>query len=126
MFEKEVNLLRPIFHLNLNFNLIIQMNFSMNLHLNLHQSYNLMKEKKMWVLRCKLNNQSMYHVKNHSLLMSLVSESITLQTHIIFVFYVRPFKETIILTDNEGTKVRKQLSLNDVWCLFVDERILVN
>jgi len=30
------------------------------------------------------------------------------------------------LTNNEGTKVRKQITVNDVWFLSVDERILVN
>ena len=49
-----------------------------------------------------------------------------MQTHIVFVFYVRPLKLTIILTDNEGKKVRKQLTTNDVWFLSVGERILVN
>ena len=49
-----------------------------------------------------------------------------MQTHIVFVFYVRPLKLTIILTDSEGKKVRKQLTANDVWFLSVGERILVN
>jgi len=44
-------------------------------------------------------------------------ELITLQTHIVFVFYVHPFKLTRILTDSEGKKVRKQLTTNDVWFL---------
>jgi len=33
-------------------------------------------------------------------------ESKALQTHIVFVFYVRLLKLTIILTDSEGKKVR--------------------
>ena len=49
-----------------------------------------------------------------------------MQTHIVFVFYVRPLKLTIILTDSKGKKVRKQLTTNDVWFLFVGDRILVN
>jgi len=49
-------------------------------------------------------------------------------SHIVFVFYVclkLTIYFTCILIDDEGTQVRKQLTLNDVWFLSPNERILV-
>ena len=50
-------------------------------------------------------------------------------THIIFVFYVclkLTINFTFFLTNNEGTKVRKQLTIDDISFLSVDDRIFVN
>jgi len=105
------------------------------LHLNIHQGYTLiLKGKKMWILRCKVINQSTYHIKDHGFFRSLVRLltygffMCNYPSYIVFVLYVclkltKYF--TCILTDNEGIQVRKQLTLNDVWFLSPNERILV-
>jgi len=81
------------------------------------------------------SNQSKHVSRKRSWLVDVIGKIVNLlifmcncPSHIVFVFYVY-LKPTIyficILTDDEGTQVRKQLTLNDVWFLSSNERILV-
>ena len=81
------------------------------------------------------SNQSKHVSRKRSWLVNVIGKIVNLlifmcncPSHIVFVFYVclkLTIYFTYILIYDEGTQVRKQLTLNDVWFLSPNERILV-